>query len=311
MNIVKGHKLQSIRRELSKNCFMYVLATPGIIWILIFSYLPLIGLIIAFQDFHPMKGIFSDFVGLENFEFFFTSGDWEKVTFNTFYLNILFIIFQTIAAIVLAVMVSELTVKLFKKVTQSIMILPHFISWPVMAMFSLAFFSTDNGLFNSILENMGLQKVNFNTSPKIWPTLLVFFRIWKNSGFSSIIYLAVIMGINPELYESAKMDGASRFQCIFRITIPLLKNTVILLTLMAIGRIFYGDFGMIYAIIGENSLLFPTTDVIDTYVFRALRRAGSMGMATAVGLYQSIIGFILVIVANALARKYSSEAALF
>lgn len=309
--VVKNDKSR-VFKELVTNKYIYLLALPGIVFFFIFNYLPLIGLIIAFQDFNPIAGIIgSKFVGFKNFEFFFSSDDWKLATYNTLFLNILFIITGLIVSMSLAIMLSEIRSKISKKLIQSAVILPHFISWPIIAMFSITLFARDGGMINSILESLGLHSINFYREANIWPTILVIMRIWKAAGFNSIIYLAAITGINQEIYESAHMDGANRLQMIFKLTIPMLANTVILLLLLGVGGIFYGDFGMIYAMVGDNALLFSTTDVIDTYVFRSLRNVGSLGMASAVGLYQSIIGFLIVIITNGIARKHDPESAIF
>jgi putative aldouronate transport system permease protein len=298
--------------ELLRNKFMYALALPGIIWFFVFAYLPIGGIVIAFQDFNVMKGIMgSKFVGFKNFEFFFRSSDWIKVVTNTVYLNILFIVIGTIAAVAIAIMVTEIGGNTFKKVTQSVMIFPNFLSWTVVAMFMTAFVATDGGFINQILGVFGIAPISFLSSPQYWPAILVLLKIWHGAGFGSIIYMATIAGINPEIYESAAMDGASRWQKIRFITLPLLKPTIILLTILAVGGIFNGDFGLIYAIIGRNPMLYPTTDVIDTYVFRALMDLGDMGMSAAVGFLQSFIGFVLVITVNAVAKKAAPDSAIF
>ena len=308
----KPARKHGLFHELKINKYMYLMALPGLVWFFIFHYLPLAGIIIAFKDFHPLRGVFgSKWVGFENFIFFFTSLDWKRVTINTLYLNVLFIFFRIFFAVTIAVMITEVGHKLFKRVSQSMVILPHFISWTVVAMFLTAFLSSDTGLVNRFLITFGLQPVLFYNDAKIWPIILVVLKVWKAAGFGSVVYIATITGFDQEIYEAAKIDGASRLKCIFRITLPLLKNTVFLLMLFDIGSIFYGDFGMIYAMVGDNFLLVPTTDVIDTFVFRTLRVMGNMGMSAAVGLYQSVVGFILVVTANGLARRFNPASAIF
>ncbi|MCR2806313.1 ABC transporter permease [Paenibacillus soyae] len=298
--------------ELLKNKFLYLLALPGMIWFFVFAYLPMGGIIIAFQDFKAMQGIAgSEFVGLKNFRFFFRSNDWIQIVTNTLFLNVLFIVFNTLAAVAIAVMVTELGGKWFKKLTQSVMIFPHFLSWTVVAMFVMAFVATDGGFINQILSAFGIPPVQFLSSPEYWPFILVLLKIWHGAGFASIVYMATISGINPDIYESASIDGASRFQKIRFITLPLLKPTVILLLILAVGGIFNGDFGMIYAIIGRNPPLYPTTDVIDTYLFRAMMDLGDMSMSAAIGFMQSLIGFLLVLSVNAIAKKLAPESAIF
>jgi len=298
--------------EIVKNKFLYLLALPGMLWFFVFAYLPMVGIIIAFQDFKAMKGIFgSEFVGLRNFQFFFRSGDWIQIVTNTLFLNTLFIIFNTAAAVFIAVMVTEVSGKWFKKVTQSVMIFPHFLSWTVVAMFVMAFVATDGGFINQFLSLFGIESIQFLASPQYWPFILVLLKIWHGAGFGSIVYMATISGINPEIYESASIDGASRLQKIRFITLPLLKPTVILLTILAVGGIFNGDFGMIYAIVGRNPLLYPTTDVIDTYLFRSMMDLGDMSMSAAIGFLQSLVGFILVLTVNSIAKKVAPESAIF
>lgn len=304
-------KMSNRIHGLAENKHLYIMMIPGLLLLFIFCYIPMVGIIIAFQDFSPIKLFASKFVGLQNFAFFFTNGEWISITLNTLFLNVLFIITGIFMQIMIAVMLNEIGNAKFKKVSQTFMLLPYFISWPIVAMMSVAFISTDTGVINTVLKYLGSQPINFYQDSGIWPLVLVIIRIWKSTGYGVIIYLAAITGIQQDIYEAAKIDGASRIQCITKITIPLLTNITILLLLLAVGRIFYGDFGMIYALIGDNSLLYSTTDVIDTFVFRALRVRGDMGMAAAVGLYQSVIGFIFVFTCNKITKKYNAEASLF
>ncbi|WP_261305037.1 ABC transporter permease [Paenibacillus andongensis] len=299
-------------QEMKKNYLLYLMALPGMLVIFVFSYLPMGGIVIAFQNFNPIKGITgSEFVGLRNFRFFIESNDTLKVIFNTLFLNSLFILCGTIASVAIAVMFSEISGKWFKRISQTLVTLPNFLSWTVIAMFSVSLFSADTGMINKFLGVFGISPLSLYSEPGYWPLILVLLKIWQGAGFGSIIYLATITGINPEVYESASIDGATRWDKIRFITLPLLKPTIILMVLLAIGGIFYGDFGMIYALVGRNVALYPTTDVIDTYVFRALMDLGDMSMAAAVGFFQSLVGFILVVTVNQLAKKLSPESALF
>lgn len=285
---------------------------PTILFFIVFAYIPMIGIVIAFQDFNPVDGILhSKFVGFDNFKFFLGSDACARVVFNTLFLNALFILSGTFVSIVIALMLSEISGKVFKKVSQSIVILPHFISWTVVALFLEALISTDTGIFNKLLTNLGLPQIAFYSNAAAWPPLLVLLKIWQGAGYGSIVYLAAIAGIDQEIYEAAKIDGATRLQCITRITLPMLKPTIVLLLIMSVGKIFNGDFGMIYALVGNNTILYPTTDVIDTYAYRQLMELGDMGMSGAVGLLQSVLGFIMVAVTNFIARKVYPEAAIF
>lgn len=298
--------------DFKHNKFLLLMLVPGILFFLVFAYVPLIGIVIAFQDFSAAKGILgSDFVGLENFRFFLGSRDSFRVTFNTLFLNTLFILFNMIVSIIIALMLSEVNNKWFKKASQSLVILPHFISWAVVGLLAEAFLASDTGYINNILMNIGLEPIMFYKDAAIWPALLTFLHIWQGAGFGSIVYLAAITGIDQEIYEAARIDGATKLQCIRFITLPLLRSTAVLLLIMSVGKIFNGNFGMIYALVGSNTMLYPTTDIIDTYVYRQLMELGDLGMSSAVGLYQSILGFIMVNIANRITRKLSPESAIF
>lgn len=309
-------KKKSFLSDVKQNFYLYLLVLPGILYFAIFKYLPMVGVVVAFQDFNTMKGLFkSEFVGLKNFEYFFTSKDWLVVTWNTVFLNILFLFTGLFFSILIAIVLSEISSKYFKKVTQSLVILPNFISWTLVSMFVFALLSTDIGFINSVLKAFGFiqegQEISFYSNPDLWVGILVVLKIWKGAGFGSVIYLAAIAGIDQEIYEAAKIDGATRMQCITKITLPQLRTTVVLLTLFGIGDIFQGDLGMIYAIVGDNPNLYHTTDVIDTYVFRMLRQMNDISMSTAIGLYQSLVGLVIVFVTNRLAKKYDSDSAIF
>lgn len=307
-----GGNRDGFLKEILTNRYLYIMMLPGLLFYLIFAYFPMIGAYIAFTEFTPSKGIFgSPFVGLRNFEALVTSPDILQVIFNTLFLNALFISTGLFMQITLAIMVSELPGRIYKKVTQSVMLFPAFMSWTVVAMIAMVFLSTDEGIFNSLISAFGGTPINFTVEAGYWPLILVILRMWKGVGFGTVIYLATITGIDSEIFEAAKIDGASRLQCIFRITIPMLKDTTIMLLLLAVGGIFYGDFGMIYSLIGDNPMLYPTTDVIDTFVFRMMRVYNDMGMSSATGLLQSTLGLVMVLVTNGITRKYSRESALF
>jgi putative aldouronate transport system permease protein len=297
--------------EIRKNFALYLLTVPGLLFFLVFSYLPMGGLVIAFQDFNLIWGIFgSKFSGLANFKFLFVNGTILKVMLNTLYLNILFIIATTMVAVTLAVMFSEIKSAKIKRITQTISILPYFISWAVISLFLRSFLQSDGGIIAMFLKARGVG-VNFYSEPGYWPVLLVVIRIWQGAGYMAVVYIATITGMDTGMFEAARIDGASRMQIIMRITIPYLRPIIILMTLFSVGRIFYGDFGMIYGIVQDNSMLFSTTDVIDTYVYRMLRSMSDYGMATAVGMLQSVFGLAFVYTANRLARKLEPDSAIF
>jgi len=298
-------------KELVDNRSLYLLTIPALLFFLLFEYVPMAGIVIAFQDFNVIKGPFhSPFNRFENFSVLFEAPAFKRVVRNTLWLNLLFLAFGMLFSIGIAVSLNEMGNRTYKKVTQSVMILPHFLSWTIVAMFAVPMLSSD-GLVNGALTGLGLKPINFYRTPEVWPTVLVVMNVWQGAGFGSIIYLATIAGISEEIFEAAIIDGASRWQRIVRIILPMLKNTAVLLLLLNVGGIFYGNFGLIYPMVGNNSFLFKTTDIIDTYVYRALMDLGDLGMSAAVGLSQSVIGFILVLGTNSLARRLNPESAIF
>ena len=266
--------------EIKKNWVLYLMTVPGILFFLVFSYIPMGGLVMAFQNFNLVKGIFgSEFGGLNNFKFLFADGTRQtvlKVIGNTLYLNILFIFFSTLASVALAIIFNEVRNKHVKKVTQTLSILPYFVSWAVIALFLEGFLKADGGMLSTFLAQHGMN-ISFYSDPGPWRLILVIMRIWQGAGYGAIVYIATITGMDPGIYEAAEIDGASRWQQIIHLTLPMLKPTIVLMTLFSVGRIFYGDFGMIYGLVQDNSMLFSTTDVIDTYVYRMLRQLNNYG----------------------------------
>ena len=304
--------MNRIYKELKQNKGTYILAVPGLLFFAVFSYYPLIWLQIAFKDFNIQDGIWnSPWSGLDNFLFFFKSHFFVRVTVNTLVINLLNIVVGTICAVGLAILLNELRNNFAKKIYQSAMFLPYFLSWVVIGAFLYNLLGESYGVVNTILKSLNIDPVSWYSNSGYWRPILVVVNTWQSVGYNTIIYLAAITAIDAELYEGAVIDGANRFQQIRSMTIPLLFPTIIVLTLIAIGRIFYGNFGMIYALVGDNGLLYETTDVIDTYVYRSMRSNGTYGMATAVTLYQSVIGFIVVMLANKAAKKYDKDTALF
>lgn len=299
-------------KQIANNPFLYVMAAPGLLFFLIFSYLPIYGITIAFKDYNFSKGITgSEWVGFKNFDYFFTSDDFWIVLRNTLGLNLLFILFTTITAVLIALMFNEIRNKYFKRISQSLIFLPYFMSWIVVGMIVQSLFGGEEPMINNWLAGLGMEPVNWMFEAKLWPAILTVIRVWQGAGYLSIIFLAAITGIPEDLYEAARIDGASKLQIMLRITLPLLVPTIMIMTLLSVGKIFNGDFAMIYAIIGDNSLLYPTTDVIDTFVFRSMRQLHDFGMSSAVGLFQSVMGLLFVLAANAVTRRLSKESALF
>ena len=305
-------KKYTLWTDIRKNPFSYGLLLPAMLFVFIFGYLTYPYMIIAFKKFNYQLGIWgSEWAGIDNFVFFFKSTVAARVIWNTLYLNLLFILTGTAMSVALAVMLNEIRLRMFVRVSQTFMLLPYYLSWVVIAYMLQAVFSNKNGLMNIILSFLGEKKISWYTRAELWPTILVVMRIWKGAGMNAIIFLAAITGIDESIYEAAMVDGATRGQRIRKITLPLILPTVSIMTLLSIGKIMYGDFGMIYALIGDNGVLYPTTDIIDTYVFRVLRQTGDPSQAMAIGLFQSVIGFIMVYSSNALVKHRLGGGALF
>ena len=285
---------------------------PAVVYTLVFSYYPMSGIVMAFKKYNYAGGIWkSPWNGIENFKFFFKSGQAFTVTRNTVLYNILFIIVGTFTQIAVAVFLTEIHGKKFRKVSQSMMFLPYFISWVIVGVMAFNIFSSDYGFLNRIITALGGQKIAFYTTPKMWPFILLFFNIWKGVGYGSVMYLAAIMGIDTSIYEAASIDGANVFQRIFNVTIPSIMPTVVILFLMSIGGIFKGNFDMFYNLVGSNGLLYDYTDVIDTLTFRALISSNDFGMSAAIGLFQSVLCLITVLIANKLVSVYDKDYSLF
>lgn len=304
----KKKKKVNIKRYLP----IYIMALPGLIYLFINNYMPLPGLVLAFKNYNARKGIFgSDWAGLSNFKYLFATQDAFIITRNTICYNVVFIIINTILSIAVAIILSELTCKA-KKLYQSAILLPYLVSAVIVSYLVFGFLSTENGFINNtILSALGVDPISWYTEKKYWPYILVFVNAWKGVGYSCIIYLATILGFDRSYYEAAAIDGASKWKQITKITIPMLKPTIIMLTLMAIGRIFYSDFGLFYQVPQNSGPLLSVTNTIDTYVYRGLLELGDITMSAAAGLYQSVVGFILVLGANLVVRKIDKDSALF
>lgn len=244
---------------------------PAVIYTLIFAYYPMTGIVLAFKRYTYAGGIWgSDWNGFENFKFFFKSGQAGLVTRNTVLYNVAFIVINTVVQIAVAILLTEIHNKHYRKITQSIMFLPYFISWVIVGVMAFNIFSSDYGFLNTLIMALGGEKISFYTTPQAWPFIIVFFNLWKGVGYGSVMYLAAIMGIDTSIYEAAAIDGANVFQRIFKVTIPMIMPTTIILFLLSVGGIFKGNFDMFYNLVGNNGLLYNYTDVIDTLTFRAL-----------------------------------------
>ena len=299
-------------REVRKNHALFVMVLPAFVFLIVFNYIPMYGIQVAFRKFNFMDGITkSPWVGLDNFKFYFNSKFFWQTTFNTLFINVLTIVFWTFMAVSTAILISEIPGRRSKKIFQTSMFFPYFISWVVVSAFIRALLNDRFGLVNNMITSMGGEGVPWLNIASIWPYMLAGIATWRGLGYSIVIYLAKIVGMDSEIIEAARVDGANKWQEITMIILPGLKTTIVLLSLISLGQIFVADFGMIYSIIGDNGMLLPTTDVINTYIFRAMRLQGQFGIAAAVGLYQSVMGFALVLITNHIVRRHDKDMALF
>lgn len=292
---------------------LYLLMIPGVLYLLINNYVPMFGVIIAFKDINYQAGILgSDWIGFENFEYLFKTKDAFIITRNTILYNSLFIIVHTVIAIFVAILLNEVKKKFLSRFYQSVILLPYLISMVIVSYLVYSMLSVESGLMNkAILPLFGIDGISWYSEAKYWPYILTLVHIWKGVGFLCVVYLASIISIDSEYYEAATLDGASRWYQIRSITIPLIMPVIIMMTMLAIGRIFYSDFGLFYQVPMDSGALSKTTNVIDTYVYRGLMNLGDIGMSSAAGVYQSLVGFVLVIVSNYAVRKFSKDNALF
>jgi putative aldouronate transport system permease protein len=299
-------------KDIKQNRPFLLMLLPAAIYVIIFNYVPMVGIISAFKEINFAQGIFgSPWNGVTNFKFFFIGGDAFQVTRNTILYNVAFIIVGNAMQITAAILLNEVRSKHFKKTAQTLMFLPYFISWVLVGGFIYSLLSRDQGLISNFLESIGLQRLDIYSNPTIWPFLIVFIQCWKWLGYGTVIYMAAIAGIDQQIYEAAEIDGANIFQINRRITLPCLIPTMITLILLRAGQILKGDFEMFYQLTGNNGVLYPTTDVIDTFVVRALLRNSDYGMSAAAGVYQSVLGFAIIMTLNAIVKKVNPDYALF
>ncbi len=299
-------------KKLQRYWPLYAMLLPGSLYLIINNYLPMAGIVVAFKQFNYQKGIFgSPWNGIKNFEFLFKTKDAWTITRNTLGYNLIFIILGTVIAIAVAILLSELTSDRSKKVYQTCLLIPFIISIVVVSYIVYGFFSTESGFVNKLLEHMGKGRVSWYSDPTWWPLILVIVNLWKNLGYNMVLYYATLVGIDPSCNEAAIVDGATRWQRIWYITLPFLRPTICILTLMSISKIFYSDFGLFYQVPMNSGPLIDVTNTIDTYVYRGLMETNNLGMSAAAGFYQSTVGFILVFAANAVVKKFSEDSALF
>ena len=298
--------------DLKKNLPLLALTIPGMLYLLINNYFPMFGVFIAFKDLDYSKGIFgSDWCGLKNFEFLFRTSEAGRMIRNTILYNLIFIILGTVLAVLVALLMSEITHMPISKFYQGSMILPNLISMVIVSYIVYAFLSPETGLLNAVIKSFGGEPISWYSKKEAWPFILVIVQMWKTVGYNSIVYIAAITGIDPSLYEASRIDGAGKFKQIFRVTLPQLKPMITLMILMSCGRIFSSDFGLFYQVPQNSGALYSVTQTIDTYVYRGLMQLGDVGMSSAAGLFQSVVGFLFVFGANAIVRATNKENALF
>lgn len=309
-----SHMLKKKKIRWRKVIPVYILMLPALIYLIFNNYLPMFGIVIAFKNVNYQKGILgSDWVGLKNFEFLFSSGNAWTITRNTVLYNIAFIILGMVLGITVAVLLNEIRGKIPLKLYQTLILLPYLMSWVVVSYLAYAFLSGETGFIdNTILPFLGIdKKIAFYQEQKYWPFILVFVNLWKNMGFNMIMYYSCILGIPNDYFEAAKVDGASKWKQITKITIPSMKTTIITLLILNIGKIFYSDFGLFYQVPRNSGMLYNVTQTIDTYVYNALMNQNNIGMSAAASFYQSVVGFVLVLAANQIIKKISREDAMF
>ncbi|MGL6201354.1 MAG: ABC transporter permease [Lachnospiraceae bacterium] len=295
-----------------------VLAIPTTVWYILFSFLPMFGLVIAFKDYKVTGGrsfiynvFHSEWIGFKNFEFLIKSNDLFIILRNTITYNMIFIILGTVLSIALAIIINMLYSKRKSKVYQTLMFFPYFMSWVVAAYFLDAFLNTDKGLINNMLKDGGQTAVQWYMNPSVWPFILVFMYLWKSTGYNMVIYLSSITSIDQTLYEAAVIDGANKKQQVRYITLPSLKNVIIMMFILNVGKIFYTDFGLFYQLSqGAKGSIFSAVATIDTYVFNALKSSTPIGMTSAATFFQSVACCITIIIANAIVKKVDSDSAI-
>ncbi len=292
---------------------LYLMFLPGLVYLIINCYVPMAGIVVAFKQYNVRDGIYrSPNIGLKNFEFLFKTNDAWNITRNTICYNLVFIVLGTVCAITVAIILNEIRSKAAKQLYQTVILIPHLISMVVVSYLAFAFLSDGNGFINNtIMPLLGKDTVSWYNSPQYWPFILVLINLWKGIGYNCIMYYATICGIDHTLYEAAVVDGANRWQQVRNITLPCLKSTIVILTLMSLGGIFRSDFGLFYHVPMNSGALIDVTNTIDSYVYRGLMQTNNIGMSSAAGVYQSVVGFILVVTANAIVRKVDNESSLF
>ncbi len=315
----KEKRSSTVSAKRKKTFLLLTMVAPGAIWLILLRYLPMFGIVMAFQDYKIYTKapglvnniLHSKFVGLKNFKFLFATKDSMTMIRNTLGYNIVFIVLGLLISVTFAIMLNEITKKFVAKTYQTLMFFPYFLSWVVASYFIQAFLDPTNGLLVHFMKDNGMQVIDFYNNTKPWPFILILSNVWKNTGYSAILYLAAITGIDASQYEAANIDGASKWQQIWYVTIPHLKTMIVILFIMNVGKIFNADFGLFYNVPMNSGPLYSVTQVIDTYVYTAMTATQNYSMTTAAGLLQNLVGFICIMTANTIVRKVDPDSSLF
>lgn len=316
MNQTKVPELKKKKKLINGNTKMvmalFSMTIPGMLYLLINNYIPMAGIVVAFKDFKYSKGIWeSPWAGFKNFTYLFKTQDALNIIRNTLGYNITFIILGNILAVAIAIMLNFLQGKMNKKVYQTLILIPYLISMVVVSYIGYGFLSQESGFINRVITMFGGTPISFYSEPKYWPVILTIVHLWKGFGYSSIMYYATVIGIDSSLYEAASIDGANVWKQIWHVTLPALRGTIIIMVLLALGRMFYSDFGLFYQVPMQSALLSDAVDTIDVFVYKALTQLNDVGRAAAAGFLQSVLGFITVLTANLIVRKVDPDSALF
>lgn len=305
--------MQQVFKNIKRYWPLYFMFLPGVIYLIINNYIPMTGIVVAFKQYTVQGGLYnSPNIGLSNFEFLFKTQDAWVMTRNTIGYNLIFIVLGNVLAIAVAIILNEIRQKFAKQLYQTLILIPYLISMVVVSYLVFAFLSNANGFINkSFLPLFNMEPISWYSEAGYWPFILVIVHTWKTLGYSCILYYATICGIDHSLYEAAVVDGANRWKQVWNITLPCLKSTIIILVLMSLGSIFRSDFGLFYQVPLNSGTIISTTQTIDTYVYRGLMETNNIGMSSAAGVYQSVVGFLLVITVNFIVRKIDSESSLF
>ena len=299
------------KKQFIKSLPLTIMALPAFIYIFIFNYIPLYGLVLPFKDYKPRLGFLgSPWAGFKNFEFLLNNEQLMHAVENTLLYNAVFLVLGTATSVFVALMLYEMS-RRSVKIYQTSIFIPHYISWVVAAYVFMVFLDMDYGILNKIIVAFGGKEILWYNNPKYWPAILTIAHIWKGFGYSAVIYYSALMGLDESLFEAAKLDGAGKLKQMWHISLPGIRNMIVMLFIMHIGKVFHADFGMFYNLTLNSALLYEKTDVVDTYIYRTLIDLGDVGLSSATSMLQAVLGFLLVILSNTIVNKIDSDSALY